>query len=261
MSSGKICRVLAGLFAVAMFAVFATSANAQKDENKDKPPLYSYVANWAIPRAQWGAIEKSYADDEKILQQDLADGTIVGYGNDINLVHQPDAETHDDWWSANSMAGLLKVLDQFAKSGSTTSAVLETATKHWDNIYVSHHYNWRSGSFKNAYTRTAAYKLKADAPNDAVETISKNIVAPVLEKLLADGTLCEYEVDEQAIHTSAPDTFVIVYITPNADGLDKANAAIRDSVKSNPLINGTFDSFTDYTGHRDELFHTNAIYK
>jgi hypothetical protein len=34
----------------------------------------------------------------------LADGTIVGYGNDEDLVHQAYGETHDNWWSAMSMA-------------------------------------------------------------------------------------------------------------------------------------------------------------
>jgi hypothetical protein len=29
------------------------------------------------------------------------------------LIHQPDGATHDEWWSAMSMAGLLNVLDQY----------------------------------------------------------------------------------------------------------------------------------------------------
>ena len=58
----------------------------------------------------------------------------------------------------------------------------------------------------------AFYRLKPDAPDDAVETLSKELIVPLLEKLFADGTLHEYEVDTQAIHTEAPGTFVIVYL-------------------------------------------------
>ena len=88
----------------------------------------------------------------------------MGYGNDVNLVHQPDGETHDDWWSAMSMAGLLNVLDQFNKSSTIASPVLAGAIKHWDKNFVSRYYNWHSGSWKDVYTYGAYYKLKRDAP-------------------------------------------------------------------------------------------------
>jgi hypothetical protein len=257
----SLWRVFAGLCTLAMFAVCVAPAGAQMSEVKEKPAMYSYVANWAIPRAQWGEMDKAYAPEQKILDQALAKGTIVGYGYDENLVHQPDGETHDDWWSAMSMAGLLNVLNEFYTSGNATSSVLQSATKHWDSIYVSRYYNWHSGSLKGAYTSVSAYRLKADAPDDAVDTLSKNLIAPLLEKMLADGTIAEYEIDSQAVHTSAPGMFAIVYITPTAEGLDKVNAAIRETLKSNPLDGPAFGSMVDFGAHRDELLHTNATYK
>jgi hypothetical protein len=239
----------------------ASLASAQSSEVKEKPPMYSYVADWQIPRAQWGELEKSYAANQKILDKAMASGTIVGYGNDEALVHQADGITHDNWWSAMSMAGLINVLEQFYQTGNATTPVLNSATKHQDFIFVSRYYNWHSGSFKNGYTHVGIYKLKKDAPNDAVDTLSKNLVAPLLEKLLADGTLHEYEIDEQAVHTSAPDTFEIVYIAASPEGLDKVDAAVRDAVKSSPLVGPAFGSMTDPSGHRDELLRTNAAFK
>jgi hypothetical protein len=253
--------VLRGLVVLAMSSVLAGPASAQTSEVKEKPPLYSYVANWTIPRAQWGDMQKANAADQKILDKAVADGTLVGYGDDENLVHQPDAETHDDWWSATSMAGILNVLDQFYKSGSATTPVLASATKHWDSVYVSHYYNWQAGSWKGAYTHVGVYKLKADAPDDALDTLSKNLIVPVLEKLLSDGTIHEYEVDTQAIHTDAPGTFVIVYIASNAEGLDKVTTAVQAAVKDNALFGPVFDSMTSDAAHRDELLRTNATYK
>jgi hypothetical protein len=46
--------------------------------------------------------------------------------------------------------------------------------------------------------------LKADAPDNAVELLSKNLIGPLMEKMLADGTVHEYEVDTEAIHTESP---------------------------------------------------------
>lgn len=254
-------RFCTAMFAFAAVMMLAGPAGAQMSEVKEKPRMYSYVADWVIPRAQWGEMQKSYAPNEKILQKALADGTIVGYGNDENLVHQADGETHDNWWSAMSMAGLVNVLEQFYQTGNATTSVLASATKHWDNVYVSRYYNWHSGSFKNGYTFVASYKLKPDAPDDAVDTLSKNIVAPLLERMLADGTIHEYEIDVQSIHTEAPGTFEIVYIAASPDGLDKVNTAIREAVKNNPLIGPTFGSMTEGAAHRDELARTDATYK
>lgn len=251
----------AGASVFAAFVLLAAPAGAQTTEVKEKPPMYSYVADWVIPRAQWGEMEKSYAPNQKILDKALANGTIVGYGTDENLVHQADGVTHDDWWSAMSLGDLIKIDDQFYQSGTATAPILANATKHWDSIYVSRYYNWHSGAFKNGYTYVALYKLKPDAPNDALDTLSKNIVVPLLEKMLSDGAIHEYEIDSQAIHTEAPGTFEIVFIAASPEGLDKVTAAIRESVKNNPLIGPSFGSMTEQSAHRDELARTNAVYK
>jgi hypothetical protein len=159
------------------------------------------------------------------------------------------------------MAGLLNVLDQFYKSGGSTAPVLSSATRHSDNIFLSRNYNWHSGSWKDVYSHGASYRLKSDAPSDAVETLSKSVLVPFFEKLLADGAIHEYEIDTEAIHTENPGTFWVFYIAANAEGLDKANSALRDSLKSNQLIGPAFDSMVDFTVHRDLLVRTSAAYK
>jgi hypothetical protein len=138
---------------------------------------------------------------------------------------------------------------------------LSSATKHWDNIFVSRYYNWHSGSWKDVYTHESSYKLKANAPDDAIEKLSKNLVAPLLEKMLADGAIHEYEIDTQAVHSEAPGTFWIIYIAANAEALDKVNAAVLEALKSNPLGGTAFGSMTESTAHRDEIARTNATYK
>lgn len=256
----KLCGIFAGVCALAMMAASAAPAWAQ-DEPKERPPMYSYVGFWNIPRAQWAEMEKNNAVDQKILDKALADGTILAYGYDLNLVHTLDGATHDDWWSAMSMAAMLNVLDKFYKSGTPTSPVLASATKHSDGIFVSRYYNWRPGSYKGAYTRVAYYKLKPDVPEHAIETISKHLIVPVLEKLLTDGSIVEYEIDTEAIHTEGPGAFWVDVISPNAEGLDKLNAALRDAGKANPLNSQALDSMVDLAAHRDNLSSSSVAYK
>jgi hypothetical protein len=255
-------RVIAGLSAFAALGAATTPAPAQTTEVKERPPMYTYESWWVIPRARWGDMDKDNANmNQKVLAPAFADGTLLGYGDDSNLVHTADGPTHDSWHQARSMADLLKVLNALYGSGGATSSVLVSSTKHWDGLYVSRFYNWKAGSWKGAYGRASTYKLKADAPADAVATLSKSVFVPLLEKLLAGGAIVEYEIDEETIHTESPDMFFVYILAPSAEGLDKFNDAVREATKNNPLIGPAFGSMVDFTPHRDQLVRANATYK
>jgi hypothetical protein len=249
------------LFGLLALCVCATTAEAQMSPVKEKPPMYWYVANWQIPRAQWSTIEKSNADDTKLLEKASADGTITGYGFDEILTHSADGATHDQWWGATSLGGLFDMLDRFYKAGTPTSPAFESATKHWDEVWVTRYYDWHPGSYKDAYTFVATYRLKPTAPDNALAMLSQNLVGPLLEKLLADGSICEWEVDTQALHTDAPGEFLIVYVAQKPDAMDKVDAAIAEMDKNDPLGGPAFDSVTDDSAHRDELARSVAAFK
>jgi hypothetical protein len=259
--SKKMLCLFAGSCVFTLIAFGAVPSSAQASAVKEKPAMYTYVADWQIPRAHWADVAKSNAADKPILDKALADGSIIGYGNDEVMVHQQNGSTHDNWWSSMSMAGLMKVLDAFYASGSTTTDADAVATQHSDNIFESHYYNWHSGAYKNGYTEVSVYKLKADAPEDAIDTLSKNLVAPLLEKLFADGTIVEYEIDTLALHSEAPGGFWIAYIAAKPEGLDKVNAAVTEVLKASPLSGPAFDSMTDAASHRDELLRGDGMYK
>jgi hypothetical protein len=258
----RLRPIAAGLLGLVSFTLCAAiEASAQTPAVKPKPPMFSYVADWQFPRSSWPDVEKTTSALNPILDKALADGTIIGYGVDKNLVHQPDTATHDDWWSAMSLAGIVKTLDQISATETNTSPLMASATKHWDSIYVSRYYNWKPGSFKGAYTFVTAHKLKESEPFDGLDAVAQNLLVPLLEKQLADGVILAYEIDTQVIHTQAPGTFWIVYITPTPEGLDTVHRAIRESMNANPLAKEAFGGIIDDTGHRDGLDKSDGIYK
>jgi len=252
----RVLWVVAGLLLIAM----ATPLLAQT-EVKEKSPLYIYIGEWAIPRAQWGEMEKSETADQSMLQSAMTGGTIIAYGFDTNLVHQPDGFTHDDWWVSTSMAGILNMLDQFQKAGTSVTPVLTSATKHSDSIDVSRYYNWKPGTYKGAYTHGSHYKLKEDAPTDAVDMVAKSFIVPLMEKMMSEGAIVEYDLDLPAIHTEAPGTFDLYYTAANAEGLDKVTQGLQQMMKANPLDGPAFSSMVDSAAHRDSLSRTNATFK
>jgi hypothetical protein len=258
----KLGSVFAGMCGFAALLLSVIPIAAQTQEIKPKPPMYSYVANWQVPRTNWGDMEKTIAPVSDILDKAQAEGLLVGHGSDTTLLHTAQDSTHDVWWSSMSMAGLLKALDRIHGSSTyTNSGPALNDSKHWDEVWVSRYYNWKPGAYKGAYTQVMGYKLKDDAPDDALDNLSQHLVVPVLEKLLSDGTLIEYEIDTMAEHTEAPGIVMIVALTPSPDGIDTIRAAILGAQKDHPLGIQAFGSVTDSGAHRDELLKSDGVYK
>jgi hypothetical protein len=258
--TNKLAVVSLGLLSACAFAG-APAAIAQNAEVKEKPPMYTYLGSFAIPRAKWGDMQKQGAAEQKIFDKALADGRLVGYGTDTELVHTADGTTHDSFWSSMSLAGVLEVLDDLEKSGPTTGSVLASATKHDDNLLVSRYYNWKPAAVKGGYSHVAAYTLKETASDNALDVISKTFGVPLFEKLLAEGTIVEYEIDEEQIHTVNPGRFWVVYVCKTAADLDKVNAALSGAFGASPLIGPALDSMVQNGEHRDYLERTDAVYK
>jgi hypothetical protein len=253
-----------GVAGLAVLGMTATLAGAQTAEVKEKPPLYRYVSYWTVPLAHWAELDKDNAAyDQKLLARALADGALVGYGDDENQVHAAEGFTHDNWWQANSIAGLMKVLEAFHKGGGSSSPLLVSSTKRWDQIYISRFYNWKAGSRKGAYGYSGTYKLKPDAPDadDAIRMLSSFYV-PVFEKMLADGIVVEYEIDREMIHSTDSRAQVhFSFVMPNAECLDRFRASLGTALDENSLIGPAFGSMMANFTPQADFVKVNATFK
>jgi hypothetical protein len=247
------CLCLVGLTALGVQPALAQTA-------AEKPLVYTYVAEWTVPRAMWADYDKQQAAGNDAMKKLVADGTLVGYGNFAVVNHQEGAPTHGSWFSASSMANLMKVLEGLRAAPSATSPVF-AASKHWDFILTSRDYNAHSGTFTNGYLRVATWMEKPDA-SDPGGKIVKATIGALLEKLLVDGSLHAYSIDRENVHSMDPNAFFIVLVTNGAEGLDKFAAALEEMGKSNPAALPAFGSLIEEHGHRDTLARVNtATYK
>jgi hypothetical protein len=242
--------------ALAVATLWGGSARAQA-ATEEKPVLYTYVSEWAVPRAMWADYQKIEATGTAAMDKLVADGTIVSYGSFSVLNHQEGLPTHGSWFSAHSMANLMKVLEGL-RSGPDATGPVFASSKHWDLIVESRDYNAHSGSFKNGYLRVGDWKFKAGADDPGGKIMKATMVA-MLEKLLADGALHSYQIDEEVVHSSDPGAFFVAIVTNGAEGLDKFNAAIEESGKKNPAGMAGFESLLDTQGHRDMLAHVDTM--
>ena len=223
----------------------------------EKPAVYTYVSEWTVPRAMWADYKKEDDADLEAMKKAMAEGTIVSYGSFAVINHQEGAPTHGSWFSATSMANLLKVLEGVRSAPGATAPVF-AASKHWDYILSSTEHNNHAGTFTNGYLRVARWSAKAGG-SDPDGKIQRATMVSILEKLFAEGALHSYTIDEETIHSDEPGTTFVVFVANGAEGLDKFNVAVNDMRKNNPVALAAYSSLIDSHGHRDTLAHVNTM--
>ncbi len=244
------------LCALVFAPLFADRASAQTP-SAEKPPLYTYVSEWTVPRAMWADYLKGDSADIDLMKKAVADGTIVSFGSYTVLNHQEGQATHGTWFSAGSMANILKFLEGLRTAPAATAPPL-AAAKHWDYIMESHDYDSHSGTFTNGYLRVGSWAAKPNGNDPGGKMLKATFVA-LLEKLLADGALHAYQVDEEVVHSTDPGRLWVAIITNGPDGIDKFNAALEEAEKNNPAGWAGFGTTIDETGHRDILARVNTM--
>jgi len=237
-----------------LFLLAAVPVKAQM--GTAKPPVYTYVAQWSIPRAQWGDMAKMQQANTAVLDRLVADGTLVSYGLYETAVHDPKGPTHGNWFQASSMAGIFKALD--ALQGSTASnGQLLGSGPHEDLLLVSRDYDAHSGSFKNSVLRGISVEVKPGMEQQFHDAFDR-IIRPVLEQLTSDGAVHAWSYHNEWI-VKDPGRVTIVFITNGPEGLDRYVAAINDLFAKNPDAVGPLIAATEPASRRDFLLRVSAM--
>ncbi len=226
----------------------------QPIEIKAKPPMYSYISVWNIPENEWEARKDQAEAAKKILDQAIDNNTIFSYGYDRNPLH-------DTFWLAMSRAGLETVRDRFQKIGITRAPARDGIANMPVSILVSRYYNCKTIRCENAYVHVGVYKIRPDAPADAEDQLSKYFFGPVLEKMLIDGAIFEWETDVYDNPKDSQGTFLIAYLSEKSEDLQMVNNAVQERLKR-PLPNGpALDSLIDMKAITDVVVRSYAVYK
>jgi len=210
-------------FVVICVAVVPPIALSQAEA---KPTVYTYVSQFQVPRASWAQYTE---DTEKnfvpVADKMLLEGAITGYTTFESIVHTPEGYTHGAAWSSNSIAGLMKLLDELRKNGPQKGQL--AATKHEDLLLQSTMYEAAAshGKTSSGYVRVVCQLAKPDRPDDYVAAIRKHLW-PTFEDQLKKGSVTSFAIDSQYVNTGAPSLRCVVVQYPNADGLDKWATAV-----------------------------------
>jgi hypothetical protein len=243
---GIVCSLLCGLAAVAAVPLQAQTATS------DKPAVYLYVAQWNVPRAQWADMVKADDADKPVLDKLVADGTLTGYGAYTNIIHQEGEPTHGTWFTATSEGKLLKALEAIYAQPGLVTAPVQGASKHWDQILTGDVYGSKPVNASGGYLTWSSWQVKPGAMRGFTD-LSKKVVVPVLDKLLADGTINSYGQLVEDYHQGKVGTVYEYFTVPDAAALDKVNQALDDVFSKTPGFGDAFRGLVEADGHRDFL--------
>ncbi len=242
-----------------VLALALMCAPAWTQGNSDQQPIFTYVSEWGVPRAQWGEMEKVNADNKTILDPLVADGTLLGYGSYENRIHSEGGYTHGGWFQATSVANILKALEEFYSRPGVTAPVL-AASEHHDYLMVSTMYGSKPISNSTGYLRVISAQLQPGREDEFMAAYSRYI-KPIFDKMLADGTIVAYQLDMEFNIQNAPGRFFSVVVVRDADAFDKVRMAVWDMFSKNPaalaaLVSATVDnSRNDFLAHVTTMTH------
>jgi len=237
--------------ALAAGAVARPAPNPQQSMGEKQPTVYTYVALFGVPRANWAEYEKSDQKSHKLYGSLVADGTLVAWGAASVEVHEGQgAPTHASWMSATSIGSILKALNSFMTNSPVESDI--NYTMHADQLLMSTNYGFKPGAPPSKYLLVQDWKPKA-GQEEAMNDLLKKYRKADLEALLADGSINGYSFNTEAIHTASPGWVSLVVEFPSAESIDKFYDQIQTLHDKDPLYPQVFSSVIDSAEHRDHL--------
>jgi DNA-binding Lrp family transcriptional regulator len=188
----------------------------------------------------------------------LKDGTIEGYGLDMDMFHQPGAPNAALWLDVPTFAAFGKMEEAIGaamKASPQAMAGIMAATDpaaHSDTLVRHLFFNMKrppAGSLP--YTNLYSVQVKPGKMEEFSQAFEK-YQKPIYDKLVADGAILGYTVDTEAIHTEAGSTVWILTVMADLSGKDKTLAATRaapDRRAATVLMN----ALTVEGSHRDNI--------
>lgn len=243
--SKKIFTRWAAASAIALLGLMTAASARAQDQT-----YYTFVSEWAVPRAQWVDFEKAAEQANSILRGLVNDGTLVAWGSEAELVHTESGYTHADWFVSTSQGGIMKTLE--ALRSLSQGPAFTSAVKHQDAMLHTIAHGGKTAQATSGYIRVSFWQAKPGR-GDEVEQFFKKYMQPDLDAGVASGSVLMYNFEDQQIHTDAPGDYYLAIVYANGDGLDKGSAILAAHAKDNPAAVAEFSAMVDIGTHRDSL--------
>ena len=237
------------LWALLLSAVYPC-AQAQQPQT-----VYTHVAEWAVPRAQWDEFASSMQKSSvPILEKAIANGTILEFALTATVVHTEEGSTHTMWWASTTFSGTQRVLAELLRATPSTPGL---SGKHRDRLLRSVIYNSKPAKLTSGFAYLSITSVPPGKGAQWRQYFDK-YTKPVYDKLFADGAILGYGVDVEFIHTDAPGPRFGWYLAATGEAMDKVNEAFdaaqqAGSPQERQAAAAALNEVSAVAGHRDAL--------
>jgi hypothetical protein len=230
---------------------------------QSKPQPLTSVAMFKVTPDKMPAFMDAMSLFPPALDQLIAAGTIDAYGVDSDILHGQGANVA--FWITGADFAAIDAAEKAVQS--VMRANPEKMKTAWSVIDFASHRDIIVRSLESNHSKVPAgtlpvtgfsmEKIKPGQENVA-RTLFLHHQKPVLDKLVADGTIYGYSLDVEAVHTSAPGATWLVVTMPNLGAKDRVRAAFNAAREKMPAgerqaVDKVYDEAFDHSAHRDSL--------
>lgn len=261
--------------ALATLLVTAGSAVAQPAAQQPLTFWYDYTVR---PGKEADFLNLVKTIGQPVRDKLMADGVVMAWGLEVPVLRVPGQATHTIWYDVADMAGVEKVqnamAEQLAKIAADEAAKkvpkgMTTADRSLEVFDASKTRDWLTRDVVRniattlppagtlPYTGYASVKTRPGKGGDyrrAWEKYNK----PVLDKLVADGTLLGYGLGVEVVKTTGDFTYFSWSVTKDLAARDKLRAAFlavqnSQSEETRRAVTGLFLETLDADASRQSL--------
>jgi hypothetical protein len=266
---------------LALALLWAVSASAQQPPTQ---PL-TYWSCYAVRQGKEGDfLNLVKTVGGPVRDKFMADGVVLAWGLESSMLRGHDTTTHCIWYAMADWAGVEKVQDALnAKLASLAAEDAKAADKKGQKPAMSMAERIRDAvdldKTKDYLTRDLVialgtnmsagmlpytrYNFTKVRPGEAAEYRAswEKYNKPVLDKLLADGTILAFGLATEELKTTGDFTHFTWYAMKSLDSMDKVRSAFsadrdRRSAEERAAIAAAFLKETDPDAARSEMDHS-----
>jgi hypothetical protein len=225
-------------------------------QEQSEKPIYTYVAEYKLKPGKdaefWAYFEKT---TQPLLDQLVADGTLLEWARTSSIVHTADAMPESLWFCTRSVGSVTKVLEKIA--AARPSNVVDAIDKHNDRLLESVVFKTGAKRGTSGYLETSRYTVKPGRGKEWLDAF-KRFYQPVFENLLEKGAIMGYGIDREYVHTMPTGYRGLWVLLPDSDAIDTQSAAFDTafnarSPEEGRAIQMSLADMTVEDEHRDGL--------
>lgn len=237
-------RTLKALSLMVLFAAFAMAAPAMAQDDPAETPIYIWINELTAKPGQGDALVQLLMKDAEVLDPLVESGAALAWGIAMPVVHSGgDSSIRYQWVTFAGWAGADQFMQAFMSRMQAMSedekkamaAEWETIVEpgsHADTINRSVHVG-EGSSQSMRYIHLSYRTVKPGREEEATKFYKEN-VAPVYDRLVADGAVLNYGLQVPEVQRGQTWTHMSWSATENLAARDAAHAAFGAQISSSP---------------------------